>query len=138
MGSDRASLGAPHEKEQDALDQHLADETGSPGAQGGPDRAFTRPHHGPGQQQVRDVGARDQQHQSNRAEHQHQCTVRSRIRHRVRFVERGDVEPEVPIGVRILTLKSGSDRVELGSRVRDRDARLEPREHVEVVISTVV
>ncbi|WAS95771.1 hypothetical protein O0S08_06375 [Nannocystis poenicansa] len=59
---------AGHQREQDALDQHLADQPRAAGAQRGADTQLAPPRHGPLERQVGDVGDRDQQHAADRAQ----------------------------------------------------------------------
>ena len=55
---------AAAQSEDKALNEELAKQTQAAGADGQPNRDFARPGTGLGQQQVRDVGAGDDQHQS--------------------------------------------------------------------------
>ena len=60
--------GGARRRQQPALDQRTAHEHAAAGAERGADREVLRRARGPGQQQVRDIGAGDEQHEHDRAE----------------------------------------------------------------------
>ena len=66
---------AAQQKQQHALDEHLPDEARPAGPERRSDDALPRSRHGARQQQVGDVGARDEQHEADGAEHQQQSLV---------------------------------------------------------------
>ena len=83
------------------------------------------PHRGAREQQVGDVGARDQEHQRDRAHHRqdHQLHV---VRQHPRL-ERTDRGAPVLVFARVGFRETAGDAVEIGSRLCRRDAWLEPR-----------
>ena len=64
--------GAGEQREEQALGQELADEAAARRAERQPDRHLVTPGRRARQQQVRDVGAGDQQHQ---ADHRHRAAT---------------------------------------------------------------
>ena len=67
---------ATHAKQQ-RFDEHEPRQPGAAGAEGAPHGYFTRPFRGAREEQVRDVGAGDEQHEQSRAKQQFQRTARS-------------------------------------------------------------
>ena len=63
---------AASDRQQNAFGEQLANQAAAAGAQGGANRKFSRASRGARQQEIRDIDARDQQHESDRAEQQHQ------------------------------------------------------------------
>ena len=61
-----------HQGQQHAFDQQLRHQAAPRGTDGEAHRHFTLARAGPRQQQVREVGARDQQHEAGRAEQHRQ------------------------------------------------------------------
>lgn len=58
----------PDRSQEPALDQHLTDQATAGAAQGRPDRELTVPSRSPHEQEVRDIGARDQEDEHDRSE----------------------------------------------------------------------
>ena len=69
---DQQARGAADQAEQQAFGQHLPQQPTPPGAERRPNRQLALPRGGARQQQVRDVGAGDQQDEAHRAEQDEQ------------------------------------------------------------------
>ena len=65
---DQQAGGAADQAEQQAFGQHLAQQSAPPGAERRPNRQLALPRGRAGEQQVRDVGAGDQQDEAHRTE----------------------------------------------------------------------
>ena len=65
---DQQACGAADQAEQQAFGQHLAQQSTPPGAERRPNRELALPRGGAREQQVRDVGAGDQQDEAHRTE----------------------------------------------------------------------
>ena len=72
---DREARGGAGDRQQHALGKQLRDDLPAAGAKRGAHRDFTAPHVGARQLQVRDVRARDQQHEANRSEQDQECSA---------------------------------------------------------------
>ncbi len=129
---------AAQKEQQRALDEHLPDETRPARPERRPDDALSRSRHGARQQEVGDVGARDEQHEAHGAEHQQQSLVGLAIRRRVVLVERRHAEAAPLVRSRIVQLEPAGDRLELGPGLRERHARLEAREDIEVAMASAL
>ena len=70
-GADPRSERAADQRQHDALGQQLPDDAAAAGAERRPDRQLARAHRRAGEQQVGDVGAADEEHESDDAEEQH-------------------------------------------------------------------
>ena len=66
--SDQQACSATDQTEQQAFGQHLAQQSAPSGAERRPNRELALPRGGAGEQQVRDVGAGDQQDEAHRTE----------------------------------------------------------------------
>ena len=120
---------AAGEREHRALRQQLADDAPAPGAERLAYRHLACARSAARQQQVRDVGARDQQHEDDRA-HEHQ--QRRRRVAGVDVPQRGKVRaPAFQVRVRLLHLLGHG--VELRLRRFRRHARLEASDRQVVV-----
>ena len=123
--------GAAEQAEQHALGQQLADESLPARAERRADRDFLLPAGRAREQQIGDVGARDQQHERHRAEHDE---------HRDADVaddgldERDDVDRERAVAFVFLANARG-DRRHVVLRLRHRHARLQPRHQVVVLVA---
>jgi hypothetical protein len=115
QGGDAAEHGERH-----TLDQHLADELPPAGTQGGAHGKFAAAGDGARQEQVGDVGAGDQQHGGDGAQHQ-QERIPERARDRLAQVAHGDADIPVAVGVLLGDL-AGDDR-QLSADVIDGAAR---------------
>ena len=113
-----------------AFGQELAHETPTAGAERGPDTCIALLRAGAGEQQARDVGARDEQHDADRAE-QHQHPRPDAGAHDV-IDERPDANPAVlvPDGVRLLD-RIGH-RAHLRFRLTERHVGLQSRNHLQI------
>ena len=127
--SDQAAGDGEHQ----ALGQQLADDAPAAGAERGADGDFLLARERAGEEQVGDVGARDEEHEGHRRhEHQErQAHAPDRLLLQRQHAER---QPAVRrIEVWMLAPQPHRQRVELGSRLRDRRARLERRDDVVVL-----
>ena len=117
--------------EQQALDQQLPHDAPARRAHRVAHRDLARPCRRARQQQVRHVGARDQQHEADRA---HQGQEHDADRAGVEaFVERlDDADGELLVAGRMGRGQALDDAVELGLRLRRGDAVFQAREHREV------
>jgi hypothetical protein len=84
--------------QHEALGKHFASQATTAGTQRRPHCNFSSPGFAPHQQQVRHVGACDQQHETHRAQNEPQCGahVRNQI---VRETNRAELLSEIRIGV---------------------------------------
>ena len=119
---------AADEREQRALGQQLAHQPAASGAERQPHRDLLLPRRRAGEQQVRDVRARDQEHEADDRHQQtagrHEPGAEAGIEdRRLRQRQRGHVAPMVV--VRILLRELLADRPEVGFRLLDRHARLD-------------
>ena len=107
---------AAQDGEEDALGQELAEEAAPRRAQRETDRDLLLPVGGPRQQQVRDVGAGDEQHEGDRAQEQHQGRAQvadDRVEERLQ----GHALPGVAVGK--LLGQAGGDGLHVGARAVD-------------------
>ena len=131
---DEQSGGATRESQQDAFGEQLADQALPSGAQGGTDRDLFLAGGGARKQQVRNVGAGDQQDQGHRAE-QHQngaLHVPDDL-----FQQRHDADREGPVALVLLADAAGDHR-DIGLGLLHGDARLEAGHHVIVLVAAAV
>ena len=113
-------------REHEALDHELPDEPPAAGAERGADADLALARAGAREQQVRDVRARDQQHDADRAEqHQH---PRLRARADDVIAQRPHADPVVLVPHRMRLLECRGHLIHLRLRLRDGDARLQPRD----------
>ena len=114
---------AGDERQQNALDEQLADDLPAACANRDTDAHLARSSSGLGQEQVGDVRARDQQHEPDRS---HQRPEEQRdLRAENAFDERIGVRPEILVGLRILRGQRRADGLELGARLFDGHAVVE-------------
>ena len=120
------AAGAEHE----ALGQQLPDDARAPGAEDGAQGELALPRHRARQQQVRDVGARDEQDEPHGAE---QHVERGLHVPRQRVAQRHDRQrPGLVVG-RMLLAHPLADRVHLRGGVRQGHASLEAAEPAQVL-----
>ena len=113
--------------EQHAFSQQLAHDARAAGSQCGADRELAFADGGAHQQQIGDIGAGDQQHQSYRAQHHQQRIARVADDAVAQWSNR---KIRSPIGVRELTVVLRARRPQLGVGLRHGDARLEQSGHL--------
>ena len=106
---DQQASGAADQAEQQAFGQHLAQQSTPPGAERRSNRQLALPRGGAGEQQVRDVGAGNQQDEAHRTEQDDQRPLD--VTHDL-FVQRHEADTNP--GVRwILFLQPRGDGVHL-------------------------
>ena len=130
-GANRDAEPAADQRQHQAFGQQLADDAPPPGAERGAHRELARPRAGARQQQVRDVGAADQQHESDDAEKQHRRHLEIAADHRV--VHRLEPHAAALVGLRELTGQPVGHRRQIGLRGADADAGLHPADHLQHV-----
>ena len=120
-------------RQQRALGQQLHDQPAAPGAERQADGDLLLPRRRARQQQVRDVGARDQQHQ---ADDRHQqaaglddVVAEAGVDRRLR--QRHQRDAAALVLVRVFLFELARDRLQVGFGLLHRDARLQPAGHVE-------
>ena len=112
------------QRHESALGEQLPDEPRAAGAERRAHRDLALPAGRAGQQQIRDVGAGDQQHEPDGARKDRQRPPD--VPHH-ELLERDHAADPLRVGFRVGALSH--DRVELGLRLRDGDARLQPADH---------
>jgi hypothetical protein len=118
------------EREEEALGEHLLNEPRSTRAERSPQRHLTFTGGRARHEQSADIGAGNDQHEGNRAEHQPEC--RPHVADQL-VRQRHDVHAEVGIRFGILALESRGDRAHLGPRCRHADTGLETRDRQQVM-----
>ncbi len=109
---DQPSEHARDGRQHDAFDQQLPDDPPAAGAEGDANGDFTRPVHGARQQQVRHVGAGDQEHERHRS---HQGGEQhSNLRTIELFAKGVDHRRDSLIGVRIFLFEIARDGRDFG------------------------
>ncbi len=136
--SDANSKDAAHQGEQEAFGKQLNEDGPRSCPQRAADGQLFLPGHAAGQQEIGDVDAGDQEHKSDRAQQQPQGQL-SLLGQEVVFQR---LDPRAPslVALRILLRDVGGDRVHIGLRLLDGDARLQSahnQQPVEVVIDLV-
>ncbi len=127
------AAGAAAQREQDALGQRLSGETQAAGAERRAYRHLALARRRFGEQQVRHVDARDEQHEGDRAEKSQKAVTHRRLK----LVAQGrHVRAVVTVGLGILLLKLRADPIHLGPRPLERHRRLQPRVDAQKVIRT--
>ena len=122
--------------QQQALGKQLPDYAASACSDGRPDRHFVLAAGGPGQEQIRDVRASNQQHKAYRAQQDQQGRARFAYE---RFQRRPHGGPAgVGVRVRILLCQGLSDHIEVGARLLDADAGFEAAERPQEVSATLL
>jgi hypothetical protein len=106
----------------------LAEQSPAPRAQRGADGVFARPRGRAREQQVADVDARDGQHEPDRAQQHPQN--RPDIADQP-LLERDDRRAVAPVGIGVSFGQPPHDAVQVGLRLLNRDARLEPADAVQ-------
>jgi hypothetical protein len=130
-GRDQQPHRAAERRQHQALGEELAHEPQAAPAHGGADRDFAVARGGAGEQQVRDVGATDQQHEAHRAE-QHEQRGPYLPHHSLRQRDALGLPAERGwIVVRVALREPAGQRQELGLELVDRGAGLEPADEVE-------
>ena len=124
---------ARDEREQQALGQQLAHQPAARGAERQAHRDLALADRGARQQQVRDVGARDQQHQPDDAQQQargaHHVLAEAGVDRGLR--ERQERHVAAGVVVRVLLGELARERLQPGLGLRQRHAGLEPAGDVE-------
>ena len=133
-GEQQAGDGAER-RQHAALRNQLTQQPAAPGADRRADGNLAPARFRSGDQQVRDVGARDQQDERDR---RHQRQQRGTQRAEQLDVERADLDAALLVGIGIRALELSGDPVDLGLRRRHRDAGLEPRQRREPAIAAAV
>ncbi len=118
---------AAREREQQALDEELADEASGARAERGARDHLVRARGGPREEQVRDVGAGRGEHQSDRAEQQPERLV-NLAEHVVG--ERHQLHAERPVGPRSGHIQPLLDGIELSVRSANRHPGFQAAGHV--------
>ncbi len=123
----------PHEtaddRQQRALDQQLADDAPARRAQRDADGHFARAAGRSREQQVRDVGAGDQEYEADRAHQRQEHQLDRPAVHAI--VERHDARADVLVGIGIIASQFSRDGVHLCLRLRHRDAVAQPAEDIQ-------
>ena len=132
-GDDDAERAAG-EKQHGGLDQQLTHEPSATGAKGGAHEAFARARHGAGEDQVRDVGARDQQDERDGAQHQQQTLLGPSLQRRVVLPERHRPKAAAGVGRRVVERQATRHGIERRLRAGDRDAGLQARDDIEILV----
>ncbi len=115
-------------REENALRQELAQQAPPRRAQGEADRDLPLPVGGPGQQEVGDVGAGDQEDEGDRPEQQHQR--RPQLAHD-RVEERLEGHALLRVRVRVALGEALREGLHLGAGAGDVHSRLQPADHVD-------
>ncbi len=119
---------ASEEAEQQAFHNHLRDQAGTAGAQGFADGELALPRRSARQHQVGQIGARQQQDQSDRGQQDHQ--IAPQFFAHVLHVNREDIGAKSGIQRRVLLFQPLADDVHLLARLVQRNAGTQPREHL--------
>ena len=124
----RKTSDSAKQEEQQTLGQKLADEARSLRSQSLANRDLTTPHTGPGEQEIGDVDATDQEDQSYRAEQQNERLANAADHG---FAERNQAHG--PCGLcrilrRILLFQRFNQRIEMPLRGRNRETGLQARD----------
>ena len=119
----------PQEGEKQALQQELADQPAAAGTERRPRRQLLVAVGRPRQQQVDQVDAGDQQHESDG--HQQKQEDRPDAAYQI-FADRGSIQPSADIGHRVFRRQLADDAVQVFSRGGESDSRLETADALEV------
>ncbi len=109
---DETRQSAAQHREDQALDQRQSDDAPPACAERKPHRSLARPIERPSQQQIREIRARDQQHES--AGTPHGSIEHGRIRADEELAKRGDVQGQLPVGLRVIELLTFANRLHFG------------------------
>ena len=115
-------------REHASFGDELTQQPRPPGAERRSNGDFTLPRLRSRDEEVRHVGARDEEHEGDR---RHQSEERGAQQSEQLHVERAHVDRALRIRGRVGLLQAARDRIELGLRARKRDAGFQPREHDE-------
>ena len=123
-GGKQRSHGAAQERQENAFGDELAHDASAVRAQSGANGQLRPPGDGAGQQQIREVGASDEQHERDRAEQQQQ-----RGAHLAgdALLQSNQVEGGVRLGIRVELPHAACEPVQLGLRRRARRPVAKPR-----------
>jgi hypothetical protein len=124
--------GTAEQPQHEALGQQLTHQPSAVRAEGGADRELALPRCGACQQQVRDVGAGDQQDETHRAKQNEQRPFHIADQF---LMQRNQPDPDPGVR-RILLLEARGNRIHLGLGRRACDARLQPADDRQPVRST--
>jgi hypothetical protein len=119
--------GSAQRRQDQAFGEHLSDQARAAGAERLSHGELARPADTARQQQVRDVCAGDDEEERRRAKkkRQHVAEAPNQV-----LAQRHHLRRDVLVGLRILARQLRRDSVELRSRVRKRDTRPQPPEHI--------
>ena len=132
-GRQRDAGGAAEQRQPDALGQQLAHDPKPARAHRGAHGHLALTRERSRQQQVRDIRARDQQHDPDRR--QQHCQRRAHVAHHL-LEQRHDRERQSAVGrvlLRMLLPQPRGDQIHLGLRRRHGHARLQRADHVIVL-----
>ena len=121
---------ASHEREQHALREELPDDLPAGGADRDAHAHLPRPPRGTREQEVGDIGAGNQQHESDRA--QQRPEQQPDLRSDDQALERIGIRREVLVAVGILAGQCPADGVQLGPGLFERDAVRKPSDGEEI------
>ena len=117
-------------REQETLGEHLREQPPPSRPECGADCDFLLAGDAAGQQQIGDVDAGDQQHESDTRQEQHE---RGTYASDGLLVERDDIRPETAVHLRVLLLEPADDPGDLVPRLLDRCVGREPPENSQIV-----
>ena len=123
---------AANQRQDHAFRQQLTNDPPPPGAERGAHRELACPRTGARHQQVGNVGAADEQHESNDAEKEHRRHLEIAADHRV--VHRLQAHATALIGLRIFSGESGRNCRQIGLRGADASLGLHPPDHLQHVL----
>ena len=114
--------GSSDRRQHHALREQLRDQTPPVGADGDPHGHLASSSGGPGQQQIGDIGAGDEQDEKHRSGHDEERGGHLAV---VGRVQRLNLDTPALVGIGILRRQGGGQRVHAGLRLLHADARLE-------------
>ena len=120
-----------HRREHQRFDDELLEHAATTRAHGKSDGQLLATRESTRQEQIGDVRAGDEQDEGDRRE-QHDQRLADIADNQL--LERNHGRAPAGVVLRILALETRGDDVELGARLRDGGVRLEPRDHLGVVI----
>jgi hypothetical protein len=124
---------AARRRQQQALGEHLAQETCASGAECGANRNLFLACGTAREKQVRDVHAGHQQHEANARQQQHERRANAADG---LIVQRHDVGAQAAVHVGVLLRQASGDGNELLLRLRDGDVRRQPADDAQVMRQT--
>ena len=113
---------AADDAENERLTEKLTHETRTAGAQRGADSDFSRARSGPGEQKIGDIGARDEQYETDGTEQNEQGRFHLADE---KIAQRDHADGPTVVVFGILFCETVGDRVELSVRLIESDARLD-------------